>query len=222
MQSIPTYNVRRTSAPIKPDGRLQARDWRNAERFELQKVLRQPGDDERLRARTRVAALWDEANLYLAFEVEDDEVWATLREHDDRLFHEECVEFFIDPAGDGRQYIETQINSLNTVRDLLVDGTIIAPSKAEYDIMARWHFKAMRSAVELRPGWGWILEAAIPWPEFSFSEPSFPPRPGDVMRVNCYRYERSRYDTKPLELSAWSEIANSFHEPQRFGRFVFI
>ncbi|MGC1967613.1 MAG: carbohydrate-binding family 9-like protein [Candidatus Acidiferrales bacterium] len=222
MQLIPSYRVRKAPGPIVVDGRLQEENWQEAERFELQKVLRQSGDEQPLRARTHVAALWDEKNLYLAFEVEDDEIWATLREHDARLFREECVEFFIDPAGEGRQYIEAQVNSLNTVRDLLVDGTVIALGKAEYDAMARWHFKALRSAVEIREGWGWTLEAAIPWPEFSFSKRSFPPQPGDEMRVNCYRYERSRTGAKPLELSAWSEVANSFHEPERFGRFILV
>jgi hypothetical protein len=221
MQNIPCYGVRRASGPILIDGKLEERDWRRAERIELKKALPERGDDSPLRAKTRVAALWDEDNLYLAFEVEDQEVWATLHEHDARLFEEECVEFFLDPDGDGRRYIETQINSLNTIRDLLVDGSIRQPTRAEFDRMALWHYQQLRSAVDIQPGWGWTMEAAIPWSEFGFCERSFPPQPGSEMRVNCYRYERSRLGAEPLELSAWSQVDRSFHEPDHFGRFLF-
>lgn len=221
MDLIATYTVLRASGPITIDGRLQEADWERAGRFDLQKALQEPGDIQPLRARTRVAALWDAENLYLAFEIEDKEIWATLTSHDDRLFHEECVEFFLDPGGDGRWYIEAQINSLNTVRDLLVDGSVAAPGKTEYDAMARWHFKNMRTAVEIRSGWGWTLEAAIPWREFGFSGRSFHPQPGEELRINCCRYERSQSCPEIVELSSWSKVERSFHEPQRFGRFVF-
>lgn len=203
------------------DGKLDEQDWNHAERIVLKKVLPQHGDNSPLRASTRIAALWDVDHLFLAFEVEDQEMWATLRDHDARLFEEECVEFFIDPGGDGRRYIETQINFLNTVRDVLVDASIRRPSRAEFDKMALWHYQGMRSAVNIRPGWGWTLETAIPWSEFGFSGRKFPPLPGEDIRINCYRYERSRLGTKPLELSAWSDVERSFHEPSRFGRFLF-
>lgn len=221
MQNIPCYRVRRASGPVVIDGKLEEQDWHYAERFILAKSFRERGDDSPLRARTWVAALWDENHLYLGFEVEDQEIWATLRDHDARLFEEECVEFFLDPAGDGHQYIETQINSLNTVRDLLVDASIRRPSRAEFNEMALWHYRNMRSAVSIRPGWGWTLEVAIPWTEFGFSGRNFPPQAGEEIRINFYRYERSQSGTKPLELSAWSEVEHSFHEPARLGRFVF-
>lgn len=222
MPFLPSYPVRRACGPIAIDGRLDERDWLQTEWLQLEKVLREPGDESALRATTRVAALWDTENLYLAFAIEDAEIWATLRDHDARLFEEECVEFFIDPSGDGCHYIEAQVNSLNTIRDLLVDTSIENPGKAEYDAMARWHFNAMRSAVQMRTGWGWTLEIAIPWEEFEFSKCSFPPRPGHAMRANFYRYERSQTGAQPLELSAWSQVVRSFHEPERFGQLIFI
>jgi hypothetical protein len=221
IKHLPSYRVRRARCPIVIDGKLEELDWRRAERVLLQKAFPEPGDKSPLRARTRVASLWDDDHLYLAFEVEDREIWATLRERDARLFEEECVEFFLDACGDGRWYIETQINSLNTIRDLLVDAHIRQPSRAEFDRMALWHYQDLRSAVDIRHGWGWTLEIAIPWAEFSFGGRKFLPQPGSEMRVNFYRYERSRLGTEPLELSSWSEVIHSFHEPERFGRFVF-
>jgi hypothetical protein len=67
-----------------------------------------------------------------------------MRNHDDRL--EECVEIYLDPGGDGRQYIEMQVNSLGTVRDLLIDGDIDNPTYPQYDKMALWHFVNLQKA----------------------------------------------------------------------------
>lgn len=203
------------------DGKLDEPDWHRAGRMKLQKVLSSPQDRLPLRESTQVAALWDQQALYLAFEIDDKEVWATLTHHNERLFQEECVEVFIDPDGDGSRYIEAQINSLNTMRDLLVDGSVNEPTRAQFDRMAQWHFKSLNSAVNTRPGLGWTLEMAIPWNEFSFSGRSWPPTPGSVLRANFCRYERSESGEQPLELSAWSPVRSSFHEPERFGKLVF-
>ncbi len=201
-------------------------DWSRAESLLLRKIRHEPEDNLPLREYTEVAALWDPHNLYLAFTVHDREVWSTLTAHDARLFHEECVEIFIDPDGDGRRYIELQVNGLGTVRDLLVDGTIANPTPAQYDEMARWHFRALRKEIsELRAdacgGPGWRLQLAIAWSEFAFSRRTWPPRPGEDLRINFYRYERSRSGIAPLELSGWSLVRGSFHQPERFGRFLF-
>ena len=196
---IPCYFVRRASGPILIDGKLEERDWRHAQRIVLKKIFPERGDDSPLRAKTQVAALWDEDNLYLAFEVEDQEIWATLNEHDARLFEEECVEFFLDPDGDGRRYIETQVNSLNTIRDLLVDGSLRQPTRSEFDKMALWHYQQLRSAVDIRPGWGWTLEAAVPWAEFAFADAASHPNP-------AARYALTAIDTSGPDraLSRWS------------------
>lgn len=202
-------------------------DWSLAAPIEFAKIRHEPEDDLPLRERTTVVALWDAHHLYLAFTIFDNEIWATITTRDARLFHEECVEFFIDPDGDGRRYIETQVNALGTVRDLLVDGTIADPTPAQYDRMAEWHFGALHSQVSKLKGEddqvvGWRLQIAIPWAAFEFSRRSWPPQAGDELRINFYRYERPRSGAGSLELSGWSRVSGSFHQPDRFGRFIFL
>lgn len=226
MADAPVYHVRRTASPIVIDGRLDEFDWMAAERILFRKFRHEPEDEQPLRESTQVAALWDAENLYLGFIVEDSEIWTTIEQHDARLFPEECVEFFIDPGGDGRRYIEAQINSRGAVRDLLVDAAIAEPTCAQYDEMARWDFETLEMAIGIHRDRhnhdvGWTLEIAIPWSEFRFSQRRWPPRPNDELRVNLYRYERPRTGSLPLELSGWSPVRHSFHEPSRFGRFVF-
>jgi len=223
---IPNYRVCRCSCPIKIDGHLDKSDWTTADPIPFTKFEHQPEDSKPLRQNTEVKALWDDQNLYLAFRVQDCEVWASMRNHDARLFLEECVEIFVDPDGDGRKYVELQINSLGTVRDLLIDGDVENPTYAQYDTMARWHFANLKKAVHiyrdnLGNDTGWTLEMAIPWCEFAFSYRQWPPTAGNILRVNFYRFERSRTGKLPLELSGWSKVRGSFHQPRRFGIFVF-
>lgn len=222
---LPLYRVGRASAAIAVDGVLSEFDWLVAERIRLIKFRHEPEDGKPLHSPTHVAALWDSQNLYLAFALTDREIWATLAERDARLFPEECVEFFVDPDADSRRYIETQINTAGNMRDLLVDYSSPPPSLAQFDVMAKWDYERMQKALKIhrdaaRRDLGWTLEVAIPWTEFRFSRRSWPPRPGDEIRINFYRYERSR-DGRLLEQSGWSRVQGTFHDAPRFGRFVF-
>jgi hypothetical protein len=168
---VPSYRVHRIFSPITIDGRLDEFDWAAAERIHFVKFSHIPEDHKSLRNDTQVAALWDDRNLYLAFVVQDQEIWATLRERDARLFPEECVEFYLDPDGLAEHYVEAQINSANNIRDLLVDGSVKKPTYAQFDVMARWDFQKLEKAVQIyrdRLGHdiGWTLEIAVPWSEF--------------------------------------------------------
>lgn len=224
---VPIYHVHQASVPIRIDGRLDEFDWLRAKRISFVKFAHDPEDHKALRESTQMMALWDKQNLYLAFVISDREIWATLQNRDARLFPEECVEFFLDPDGDGRRYIEAQINSVNNIRDLLVDGSLKNPTYPQYDKMARWDFQHLHKAVRIYQNssgddLGWILELAIPWSEFAFSRKKWPPLDGATIRANFYRYERSRTSHLPLELSGWSKVEGDFHQPARFGTFVFV
>jgi len=223
---VPVYRVHRASSAIRIDGVLDEWDWILAEQLRYHKICHEPEDSKPLREKTFVASLWDDQNLYLAFVVQDREIWATVSERDARLFPEECVEFFLDPDGNGERYIEAQVNSINNMRDLLVDGSVKDPTYPEFDQMALWDFQNLEKAVHLYRGSlgqdiGWTLEIAMPWSELSFSRRKWPPKPGDELRINFYRYERSQRGELPLEQSGWSTV-NNFHTPGRFGRFVFV
>lgn len=226
-QAVPVYHVHRASAPIRVNGTLDEWDWVVAERLRFIKFSHDPEDSKPLREETLVSSLWDDQNLYVAFIIQDREIWATIRERDARLFPEECVEFFLDPDGDGQRYIEAQINSMNNIRDLLVEGSVKNPTYAQFDVMALWDFRHLKKELRIyrdsagRDS-GWTLEIAIPWSELSFGRHTWPPRPMEQLRINFYRYERSRSGKLPLELSGWSPVPDDWHDPAWFGRFVFV
>ena len=72
------------------------------------------------RFRTRMKMLWDDQALYIAAELEEPHVWATLTEHDSVIFHDNDFEVFLDPDGDSHLYAELELNALNTTWDLLL------------------------------------------------------------------------------------------------------
>ncbi len=106
------YTCLMTREPITVDGRLDKPVWQKAPksgRF-VDLVSGLPGFLE-----TRMASLWDEENLYVAFWVEEPNVRARLTERDALVWNENDVEVFI---GGEDCYYEFEINALGTVYEV--------------------------------------------------------------------------------------------------------
>lgn len=125
---------------------------------------------------TEVRLLWDEANLYIRFTCEAKEIVATLSGRDTEYHKEEAVEVFLDPARDGKAYIELQVSPNNGVRDVLY----LCTGEPRYDENGRflpeilkrdswsfdtWNLDGLRTATgrfSEDGKQGWIAEIAIP------------------------------------------------------------
>ena len=108
-------------AAIKPaiDGRLDDDAWARApwsEPFVDIEGDRRP----RPRFQTRVKILWDARYLYIAADMEEPDVWATITERDAVIFHDNDFEVFIDPDGDTHEYYELEVNARGTPWDLML------------------------------------------------------------------------------------------------------
>ena len=106
------YTCFRTSHKITVDGRLDQPAWREApksRRF-VDLVSGVPGFLE-----TRLASLWDDECLYVAFWVSDPDVQARLAERDSLVWTENDVEIFI---GGEDCYYEFQINARGTIYEV--------------------------------------------------------------------------------------------------------
>jgi hypothetical protein len=107
------YTCLRTLRRIEIDGRLDTPEWQKApksRRF-VDLVSGVPGFLE-----TRMASLWDDESLYVAFWVEEPNVRARLTERDSFVWNENDVEIFI---GGKDCYYEFQINALGTIYEVL-------------------------------------------------------------------------------------------------------
>jgi hypothetical protein len=111
-KDIGHYTCRRVSEPIAVDGQLSESCWQRAAkspRF-VDMVTGVPGFLD-----TRMAALWDDRNLYVAFWVEEPNVQARFTERDSPVYFENDVEVFI--AGPDCYY-EFQINARGTIYEV--------------------------------------------------------------------------------------------------------
>ena len=130
------YTCFKTDEEIKIDGKLNEKSWETAPRSPrfVDLVTGQPGFWD-----TRIAALWNDNHLYIAFWIEEPDVKAEFTERDSPVYLENDVEVFI--AGEDCYY-EFQINALGTVyevfyiwQDAYTEGSIF--NTPEFDLYSR-------------------------------------------------------------------------------------
>ncbi|MDA1141689.1 MAG: carbohydrate-binding family 9-like protein [Planctomycetota bacterium] len=116
--SNPLPSIKAPYAKVKPKLTADAKDpaWANAAQIASLKLhLGTPEDMKALP--TEVFLLWDEGFFYVRFVCEDAELYMPFNGHDAPLYKGDVVEVFVDPKGDGRQYMEIEVNPANSVLD---------------------------------------------------------------------------------------------------------
>ncbi|WP_426668335.1 carbohydrate-binding family 9-like protein [Mucilaginibacter sp. McL0603] len=189
---------------------------------------------------TKIKMLWDDSCLYIAAQLTEPNVWATLKHHDDVIFHDNDFEFFIDPANTAQPYYEVEVNPLNTIFDLL----LTKPYRDGGSPLSNWDLRALRSAVKIQgtlndpsdKDEGWTVEMAIPFKSLVSNLRSGTPHDGTMWRINFSRVE---WDTKvvngnyvklkdssgkalPEHNWVWSpQGVINMHYPERWGYLQF-
>lgn len=243
-QDVPprTYAVRWTSTAPVMDGRLDDAAW-SAAPWTADFVDIEGPSRPAPPLRTRVKMLWDGAYLYVAAELEEPHVWATLTERDAVIFHDDDFEVFIDPDGDTYEYYELEVNALGTVWDLFLTKPYRDGGRAidAWDVRGLVH--GVRVAGTLNDpsdrDRGWSVELALPWSVLEEAAPrQRPPSPGDTWRMNFarvdwdVRVEDGRYvketdpeTGRPLPAHNWAwtpQWAVNMHAPEHWGRVTFV
>src|SRR4051794_14528377 len=114
------YTCVRASTAVQIDGKLDDRAWRSAAWTDW--FVDIEGDRKpKPRFRTRAKMVWDDEYFYVAAELEEPDVSATLTEHDAVIFHDNDFEVFLNPTGDTRNYFEFEINAFNIGWDLFLN-----------------------------------------------------------------------------------------------------
>ncbi len=225
------YVCMRADGAIQIDGRLSEPAWQRAPWTD--DFVDIEGDAKpKPRFRTRVKMLWDDEYYYVAAEMEEPHVWATLTKHDSIIFHDNDFEVFIDPDGDTLEYYEFEINALNTGWDLFLDKPYRQGGKARNE----WEIPGLRTAIYIEGtlndprdvDTGWSVEMAFPWKALAeYAHKPAPPRDGDEWRVNFSRVEwrheivDGKYQKiKGLKEDNWvwsPQGLINMHVPERWG-----
>lgn len=202
-----TYDCRFTATAPVLDGKLDDAAWSAAPWTEDFLDIQGPALPKP-RYRTRARMLWDDTYFYIAAELEEPHLWATLAKHDEIVFHDNDFEVFIDPDGDTREYYELEVNALETIFDLFLHRRYKEDGPADHG----WNAEGLKTAVHLEGTLNdptdrdrrWTLEWAIPWSAFTppksdleelregFGEAArkaAAPKPGEAWRVNFSRVQ---------------------------------
>jgi hypothetical protein len=213
---------------------------------------------------TRMAALYDDKALYLAFRLAEPNVRATCTERDSFVWMDNDIEVF---WGGEDCYYEFQINAFNTVyevfyiyQDALKKGCRF--DTPQFDLYSRnvdvlsgfqdparykkhprgkrwafmdYDFPGLQTAVKIHgtindPATldkGWDVELAFPWEGFRLLYPSqsFPPKPGDSIRGQFFRFQHLSFNGRDLPDSpGWALNKHGVydsHIPEAFAYIVF-
>ena len=219
---VRNYSVMKTDEAITVDGKLDESAWQSARR--TQPLVQPDGAplDSRIQARARL--LWDDTHLYVAFTVQDDDLWNPKTQRDAELWEQDVVEIYLDPGSDGRDYVELQVSPTGAVFDAWFDSHR-AP---DWPDAARRFNIGWRSAVTTDGSVnarddgvedkGWTVEVAIPFAELPGL--SGPPAEGDRWRLNLYRLDSKGAGTMANQ-GAWAPVGGDFHNVIDAGTLAF-
>lgn len=188
------YICYQASDSIVVDGKLDEASWTKTDWSDYFVDIQ--GDQKPAPAyKTRVKMLWDDKYLYVGAEIEEPNLWATLRQRDTVIFSDNDFEVFIDPNGSTQPYYETEVNALGTVWDLLLRLPYRDGEKVAVDA---WDIKGLKVGIGLHGTLdnpadvdsGWTVELAFPWSVLGqCALNGAPPQPGDQWRINFSRVE---------------------------------
>jgi hypothetical protein len=196
-QAVPSVTALRADTPPVLDGRLTDALWQSAPQIRDFVVL---GKNVPAVQQTQAWVAYDADNLYVAIRALDSEMGklqATVRERDGRVFADDVIEIFFDPACTGFSMIQLAFNPLRTQADLSGDAVGMSPAWN-----GRWTVKTAREADS------WTAEVALPFANFGLSK--------SVGREWAMNFCRER--PADGELSCWSQTGDRFAVPTAFGR----
>jgi hypothetical protein len=220
---IPKYEVKRASAPIVVDGKLDDKAWASANTAELTFPWEsQTGAKQKTVARL----LWDDDNLYVSYDCEDADITAQFTQRDDPTYRDDAVEIFINPRPSQQTtaYIGLEMNA----RGVLYDYLRVAVGPTSGLFFKRFNLDGVKVAVTVNgtlnersdKDKGWSLEVSIPW--INFEEFSKRPSPGTAWSFNLNRWD----GVEPTRrMSIWSDSMQERpgpHAPERFGEMRFV
>lgn len=215
------YAVRRASAPLTIDGRLDEPAWKNAAKIDQFKLFR-PVDVPRLPA-TSARLLWDDDHLYVGFECQDDDIWSYSATDDAPIYLGDVAELFIKPRQDSLAYYEFVFAPSGAIYDARYTSRGAGLSHRYGDWNSRAKIAVTRDGTDdndTDDDRGYVVEVAIPLQAFADSE-----RPAkDVdWKFGVFRYDYSKSYSDPLMLMTLPSASrqHGFHDYDKYGPLRF-
>jgi hypothetical protein len=218
----PKLQVRSAVSPITIDGKMDELAWRGA--VTTAPFRRPDGKRLGMDMRTQLKVLHDDSAVYFGFIVSDKEGVSTYVNRDDTLWKQDVVEIYLDPDGDGRNYLELQVSPKNVIFDALFKSH----RSPKWEEAKSWNLAGVTTAVyqgEL-PGrakvTGWTVEVRIPFSGLQ-KLGGTKPAPNAEWKANFFRIEQPG---DMAHLASWSAVSDTsqadFHNLKRAGTLQFV
>ncbi len=185
----------KTRTPVQLDGHLDEAAWEQAIAISGFTIS---GSGEPADNQTSMRVLRDDAALYFGVRCQEarmNSIKADESGRDAPVWHDDCVEVFIDTAHDHEHFLQFAVNSIAARFDSKTGA-------GTWD--AEWEAAASRDET------GWSVELRIPFASMGVE----PPAQGSVWGLNVCR---ERLATGTRELHNWANVQGNFLRPWLFG-----
>jgi hypothetical protein len=210
-----TFSIKKTVEKITIDGDLS--DWKTP--FLGSFVIHNSG--EKATQSTMVSLSWNEENLYIAYRSIDSKIIGKEQKKDSEIYKtDDLVEIFIDPDGDGQNYVEIGVNAFSTNYDMLIK--CISPNCGGWKTSTNFDISGLETISKITPE-GFCTEIKIPFSSLENIENGnfTKPKTGTKWKANVFRIDYGNI-TEYLALQPYKSLIYGFHQPQEFAVFEFV
>ncbi len=210
-----TFSIAKTSEKIKIDGDLT--DWKTP--FSGPFVIHNSG--EKAKQNTMVSLSWNDEYLFIAYRSIDSQIVGKHQMKDSKIYEtDDLVEIFIDPDGDGKNYLEIGINAFSANYDMLVK--CISPECGGWKTDMNFDIKGFEAVSKITSE-GFDTEIKIPFSSLEKIENGnfLKPKLGTKWKANIFRIDYGN-TTEYLALQPYKSLKFGFHQPQEFAVFEFV
>jgi len=213
--------VRKAASPIAVDGTLSDEEWKQA-LLDVGAFTTHEGKPVPEAEAVEAGLTFDDKFLYVAFRVKDTDLQSPYKDRDSTLWSgngkgsADVVEFYFDPDGDGKKYLELQISPAGVIFDAVFDS-YRAPAwkdaaKTNLEVDAK---VVADGTLGDGPGdKGYTVEAAIPWTQL----PGMTAAPDGTRKFKVNLFKLSNSGTWAAN---WSPAGNDFHDLSLAGTVTF-
>lgn len=171
--------------------------------------------------------LWDDKYLYFHAEMQDDDLYADVTEHDGNTWENDVFELFFRPDPQKLPYYEFEVSVANTKFDMFTpsrgSGHLrrwLKARKFGWETVVKRRGKLNTSDTSKDKAEGWSVEGRFPWSDFAPTGGK--PAPDSVWHFALCRYDYSRSYPDP-ELTCTAPLTQpNFHRFEDYTPLRFV
>jgi len=221
-QAAPTYKVEKIKKSLVIDANWNKSQWKKIKPIEIKQYM---GNVSTFHPEVKAKMVYDDANLYVIFQVKDRFVRSVTTEYNGQVSTDSCVEFFFAPDTEfPLKYFNLEINAGGTPLMYYITKPMTELEKLTTDELKQIQIAHSLPATvdpEITEPVTWTIEYRVPVSLLSKYANVTSPAKGVTWKANFYKTGSKTSNPNYL---TWSFVDNprpNFHLPQFFGTLVF-